>query len=130
MRAWNLRVDQRVSVVAGSILIVLGLGSATASIHVRLGFYAVVAQMIPVLMLVAAVEGRYFREHDEAPPFDRFVKRGFWLAGLVGLGAALAVVARGHDSLILRGSVIYALVLVGVLVSVYAIYGPARTPPG
>lgn len=124
--AWNLRVDQRVSIVVGSILIVLGLGSVTSPAHVRLAFYSVVAQMIPVLMLVAAVEGRYFRERDDASPFDRFLQRGFWLVGLVGFGSALAVVARGRDSLILRGAVIYAVVLVGVLVSIYAIYGPAR----
>jgi hypothetical protein len=122
----NRRVDRRVSVSAGSVLVVMGVGMTTDSVHPRIEFYSVVAQMLPILLLVAAVDGRYFRERGDAPPFDRFLVRGFWVVGLVGIGAALAVVARGHDSVILRGLVIYALVLVGVLVTVYAIHGPAR----
>jgi len=124
--AWNRRVDQRISLAIGSVLIVLGIGSVTKPVHTRVEFYAVVAQILPVLMLVAAVDGRYFRERDNAPPLDRFLIRGFWVIGLIGLGAALAVVARGHDSVMLRGLVIYALMLVGALVTGYAICGPAR----
>jgi hypothetical protein len=103
-----------------------GIGAITRSIHTRIEFYAVVVQLMPVLMLVAAVNGRYFRERDDAPPFDRFLIRGFWVVGLVGIAAALAVVARGRDSVLLRGAVIYSLALIGVLVTVYAIHGPAR----
>jgi hypothetical protein len=123
---WNGHVDRRISVTVGSALIVYGIGAMTRSVHTRIEFYAVVAQLMPVLMLVAAVNGRYFRERDDAPSFDRFLIRGFWVIGLVGITAALAVVARGRDSVLLRGSVIYALALIGVLATVYAIHGPAR----
>lgn len=126
--ALNRRVDQRISLVVGSALVVIGIGEVTEPIHVRVGFYGTVAQIIPVLMLVAAVEGRYFREREDAPPFDRFVQRGFWYAGLIGIAASLTVIARGSDSVLLRGAVIYSLALIGVLVTVYAIYGPARGP--
>jgi hypothetical protein len=126
--ALNRRVDQRISLVVGSALVVIGFGDVTEPIHVRVGFYGTVAQIIPVLMLVAAVEGRYFRERDGDPPLDRFIQRGFWYAGLVGIAASLTVIARGSDSVVLRGAVIYSLALIGVLVSVYAIYGPARDP--
>lgn len=132
--ALNKRVDQRVSLGVGSALIILGIGDLTRPVHVRVGFYGTVAQIIPVLMLVVAVEGRYFRERKGDPPLDRFIQRGFWYAGLIGIAASLAVIARGSDSVLLRGAVVYSLLLIGVLVSVYAIYGPARTqeeaPPG
>jgi hypothetical protein len=123
--AINNRVDRRFSLLVGSALIVVGLGNATESVQVRSGFYASVAQILPVLMLVAAVEGRYFRERKQDEPFDRFVQRGLWFAGLIGISASLAVLARGTDSVLLRGAVIYSAALVGVVVSVYAIYGPA-----
>lgn len=126
--ALNRWVDQRISLVVGSALIVIGIGEVTEPVHVRIGFYGTVAQIIPVLMLVAAVEGRYFRDRKDDPPLDRFIQRGFWYAGLIGIAASLAVVARGSDSVLLRGAVIYSLALIGVLVSVYAIYGPARDP--
>jgi hypothetical protein len=124
--ALTRRVDRRILLVAGSLLVIIGIGEATEPIHVRAGFYGTVAQIIPVLMLVTAVEGRYFREREADPPLDRFIRRGLWFAGLIGIAASLAVVARGGDSMLLRGTVIYSLALGGVLVSVFAIYGPAR----
>ncbi len=59
---------------------------------------------------------------------DRFIQRGFWCGGLIGIAASLAVLARGRDSVLLRGAVIYSRALIGGLVSIYAIYGPARDP--
>ena len=126
--ALNRRVDQRISLGVGSTLVIIGLGQVTDPIHVRVAFYGTVAQIVPVLMLVAAVEGRYFRERKDDPPLDRFIQRGFWYVGLIGIAASLVVIARGSDSVLLRGAVIYSLLLIGVLVSVYAIYGPARVP--
>jgi len=35
---------------------------STVYVHVRRGFYDVVAQMLPVLLLVGGVNGRYFRD--------------------------------------------------------------------
>lgn len=128
--ALSRRVDQRISLVLGSLLLIVGIGEVTEPVHVRVGFYGTVAQIIPVLMLVAAVEGRYFRERKGDPPLDRFIQRGFWYAGLIGIGASLAVIAQGGDSVLLRGAVIYSLALIGVLVTVYAIHGPAREPVG
>jgi hypothetical protein len=91
-----------------------------------MGFYSMVAQMLPVLLLVAAVEGGYFRERDGEESFNRFVIRAFWFGGLLGIAASLAVVARDSDSVLLRGVVLYSLGLVGIFVSVYALHGPAR----
>lgn len=124
--AWNKRVDRRVSLVIGSALLVCGAGMTTVHVHVRHDFYDVVAQILPILMLVGAVNGGYFRDLDAREPFDRFLLRGFWVGGLVGEAAALVVVARGHDSILLRGSVIYGIFLCGVIANVYALHGPAR----
>src|ERR1700728_604591 len=126
---WNRRVDRRVSLTIGSALLVCGAGMATVHVHVRHDFYDVVAQMLPVMMLVGAVYGSYFRYLDARETFDRFLLRGFWVGGLVGEVAALVFVARGHDSILLRGSVIYGLFLCGIIANVYALQGPARAHP-
>jgi hypothetical protein len=68
-------------------LIVVGIGEVSEPIHMRVGFYGTIAQMIPVLMLVAAVEGRYFRtrknDHRRAfHPARILVRR------LIGIGAS------------------------------------------
>jgi hypothetical protein len=127
--ALNRRVDRRVTVSVGSALLIWGMGAATALVHVRNDFYSVVAQMLPVLLLVGAVNGRYFQGLDAKEPFARFFLRGFWIGGVVGEVAALVVVARGHDSILLRGCVIYGLLLCGMIATVYALDGPARRHP-
>jgi peptidoglycan/LPS O-acetylase OafA/YrhL len=124
----NRRIDQRISLVVGSALLAVGAGDVTAPIDVRIDFYGTVAQIIPLLMVVAAVEGRYFRERDGESPVDRFIRQGFWYAGLIGIASSLAVIARGSDSVLLRGAVIYSLALIGIVVTVFAMYGPARDP--
>jgi hypothetical protein len=53
--ALNRRVDRRVTVSIGSALLIFGAGMSTIHVHVRLDFYDVVAQMLPVLLLVGAV---------------------------------------------------------------------------
>jgi hypothetical protein len=127
--ALNRRVDRRVSVSAGSALLIWSMGAITVQVHVRSDFYDVVAQMLPVLLLVGAVNGRYFRDLNAKEAFDRFFLRGFWVGGVVGEVAALVVVARGHDSILLRGCVIYGLLLCGIIATVYALDGPARPHP-
>lgn len=129
--ALNRRLDRRVTVSIASALVILGAGMSTAPVHVRRDFYDVVAQMLPVLLLVGAVNGRYFQGLDAKEPFARFFLRGFWIGGVVGEVAALVVVARGHDSILLRGCVIYGLLLCGMIATVYALDGPARphAPP-
>jgi hypothetical protein len=124
--ALNSRVDRRVTVSVGSVLLIWGMGAITARVHVRSSFYDIVAQILPVLLLVGAVNGRYFQGLDAKEPFARFFLRGFWIGGMVGEVAALVVVARGHDSILLRGCVIYGLLLCGMIATVYALDGPAR----
>jgi hypothetical protein len=85
--------------------------------------------MLPVLLLVGAVNGGYFQGLDAKEPFASFFLRGFWIGGVVGEVAALVVVARGHDSILLRGCVIYGLLLCGTIATVYALDGPARPRP-
>jgi peptidoglycan/LPS O-acetylase OafA/YrhL len=131
--ALNRRVDRRVTVSVGSAFLIWSMGAITVDVHVRSDFYDVVAQMLPVLLLVGAVNGRYFQGLNAKEPFDRFFLRGFWVGGVVGEVAALVVVARGHDSIVLRGCVIYGLLLCGIIATVYALEGPARAhprPPG
>lgn len=112
---------------AAATLAVLGVGQSTASLNLRIEFYEAAAQIMPVLILVAAVEGRYFREQSDDDPTDRFIVRVLWFGGLIGLGTALWVVAEGHDTLILRGIVFCSLILLGMLVSVFALIGPAKS---
>jgi peptidoglycan/LPS O-acetylase OafA/YrhL len=127
--ALNRRVDRRVTLSVASALLILGAGISTVPVHVRRDFYDVVAQMLPVLLLVGAVNGRYFRALNAKGPFDRFFLRGLWVGGLIGEVAALIVIARGHDSTLLRGCVIYGLLLCGTIATVYALDGPARPHP-
>jgi peptidoglycan/LPS O-acetylase OafA/YrhL len=128
-RALNRRVDRRVTVSVGSALLIWSIGAVTVQVHVRTDFYDVVAQMLPVLLLVGAVNGRYFQGLNAKEPFDRFFLRGFWVGAVIGEVAALVVIARGHDSILLRGCVIYGLLLCGIIATVYALEGPARTHP-
>lgn len=123
--AWNSRVDRRISMAVGTTLIVLGLGDVTAKVHVRPGFYGAVAQILPVLLLAIVVEGRYFRRLDQRESFDRFLLRGLLFVPLLGEGASLACVAQGHDTVWLRGTVLFALGVVVLLIVLYAAYGPA-----
>jgi hypothetical protein len=111
--------------VVGTTLLVLGLGDLTAKMHVRLGFYSAVAQVLPVLLLAVVVEGRYFRRLDQRESFDRFILRGLLFIPLLGEGASLACIAQGHDTVWLRGTVLFALGVVVLLIVLYASYGPA-----
>lgn len=102
------------SLLLGTSLIIFGLGEATSRIHIRGAFYAVVAQILPVLLLAIVVEGRYFRDLKHRSPYDRFLLRGLLFSPIVGEIACLIVVAQGHDALLPRGTVLFAL---GVLAS-------------
>lgn len=123
--AWNSRVDRRISLTIGAVLLILAIGSLTAKVHIRLAFYAVLAQVLPVLLLAVVVEGRYFRRLDRREPFDRFLLRGLLYMPVVGEAAALICVAQGHDSELLRGTVLFALGVTIMLLLLYASYGPA-----
>jgi hypothetical protein len=123
--AWNSRVDRRISLTIGAVLMILGLGDLTARMHIKLAFYAVLAQVLPILLLAVVVEGRYFRGLDHRESFDRFLLRGLLYMPVLGEGAALICVAQGHDSELLRGAVLFALGVTIMLLLLYASYGPA-----
>lgn len=104
---------------------ILGLGDLTARVHIKLGFYSVLAQVLPILLLAVVVEGRYFRGLDHRESFDRFLLRGLLYMPVLGEAAALVCVAQGHDSELLRGTVLFALGVTVMLLLLYASYGPA-----
>jgi hypothetical protein len=127
-----LRLEQRVlgyserrpAVALGALLMGLGAGKTTGPLPHSL--YATVAQVLPVFMVVAVIEGRYFHQLERRPKFERFFLGGFLLLPLAAEIVAIAELAIAHDPLFLR-----ALVLVGggcalLLVWVYATLGPTR----
>lgn len=122
---WNARVDRRVSLLAPTLLMLYGAGLASSRVHVRQAFYAVLAQVLPVLMLAVVVEGRYFRNIGHREPLDRFLLRGLLLLPALGELSALIVLAEGHDTLWLRGSCLLALGTAVLMLFVYAVDGPA-----
>jgi hypothetical protein len=121
----NARVDRRISLTVGAIVFVVGLGDVTARLRPRLGFYGTLAQVLPVLLLAVVVEGRYFRGLERRQSFDRFLLKGLLYVPLLGEAAALACVAEGHDTALMRGVVLFALGLTVILLIVYASDGPA-----
>jgi hypothetical protein len=123
--AWNARVDRRISLTVGAALMVVGLGDVTSKVHVKLAFYAVLAQVLPILLLAVVVEGRYFRGLDRRESFERFLLRGLLYMPMLGEAAALVCVAQGRDSELLRGTVLFALGVTVMLMLLYASYGPA-----
>jgi hypothetical protein len=123
--AWNDRVDRRISLTIGAVLMILGLGDLTARVHIKLDFYSVLAQVLPILLLAVVVEGRYFRSLDRREPFDRFFLKGLLYMPVLGEAAALVCVAQGHDSELLRGTVLFAFGVTVMLLLLYAAYGPA-----
>ena len=123
--AWNARIDERISLTVGAALLILGIGGLTARVHVKLAFYAVLAQVLPILLLAVVVEERYFRSLDLRESFDRFFLRGLLYMPVLSEAAALICVARGHDSELLRGTVLFALGVTVMLLLLYASYGPA-----
>lgn len=119
---------RRALLTVGALLLAVSLGASTSRIHVKPIFYATVAQVLPVLLLVAVVEGRYFRHLDRRESFDRFFLKGLLLTPIIGETAALVCVALGHDNLALRGFTLLAFVATGTLLFAYATVGPLNDP--
>ena len=118
------RVKQA-SVVLGTFLAVMGIGLATRPWPIEPEFYEAAAQVIPILLLVAAVEGRFFLDRPACPAFYAFLMRWFLIVPLFAEGAALTAIARGDDDALLRGTV-FAGALLGVsLFLAFACDGPA-----
>jgi hypothetical protein len=104
-------------------------GLAVWRIHPRLAFYSSVAELIPVLLLVIIVQAGYFRGIDRQDRFRTHMSRWILSTILVSEGSALACVASGSDSLLLRTFVFYGLLWICMLIYVYATDGPRRPPP-
>jgi hypothetical protein len=117
------RVKQA-SVVVGTVLLALAIGLATRSWSIEPGFYDAVAQVIPILLLVAAVEGRFFVDRPARPAFSAFLVRWFLVLPLFAEGAALTAIARGSDDVLLRGTVFAGALLSVSLFLAFAFDGP------
>jgi hypothetical protein len=106
------------------------VGFATRSLHIRQEFYAVVAQVLPVFLLVIAVEGRFFRERPHLSAPRRVIIEQLLAVTVVAECFSLVVIARGSDAVPLRGGVLVGLSLVIILFGVLATEGPMADDEG
>jgi hypothetical protein len=104
------------------------VGAATEPLHVRQEFYAIVAQVLPVFLLVVAVEGRFFFERPVYGPFRRYLGNQTLVLALLGEVFALIAVARGTATAMERGGVLIALGILGFQFMTFASFGPAAAP--
>ena len=109
-------------------LSVVAIGRSAQHLHIEQGFYAVVAQVLPVFLLIVAVEGRFFRGHTRRSHTAAVTTEMLLYLAMMGEAFALAAVARGHDSELLRGGVLTALLVVGLTFIVIAVDGPVKAP--
>jgi len=117
--------DSSAGLVVGFALAIAMMGVGARHWHVSVEFYATVAQVIPVLLLAAAVEGRMFRSRRNHTRFQARAMRGSLLLVGIGEASALAVVARGHDSALLRIGSMAGIVVVVAAFIVFTLDGPA-----
>ena len=115
------RVLTALLIVVTLVVFLLG-GLITEGWHLRDAFYEAVAQVMPVLLLVAAVEGRFFAERK--PALATLGLRWYLYVALAGEACALGVLARGGESAFLRGGVLAGLTAVLALFLVFALEGP------
>jgi len=115
-------------VVAGTGALVAAIGLATRALAIKPGFYETVAQVIPIFLLVAVVEGRFFVERPARSPFSAFMVQWFLVMPVFAEGAALAAIARGSDSDIVRGAVLTGMLLSVSLFFAFALDGPLPEP--
>ncbi|MCW3020001.1 MAG: hypothetical protein JWN10_2309 [Solirubrobacterales bacterium] len=115
-------VGRQIVLIVDVALLIAGLGVSTT--RITLGFYVVIAQVLPVLLLAVVVQGRYFRDLDRRGSFDGFVLKGLLYLPLLGEAAALSCIAHGGDSAPLRGMVLLAVGITAGLVIHYACDGP------
>jgi hypothetical protein len=123
-----VRIGRRALLLTGAFVLTVVFGLSTSPAHVKPPFYSAMAQILPVLLLVAVVEGRYLRNMETRAPFDRFVLTGLFLTPALGELSALTCVAIGHDNVLLRGMTLFAAAITAALLIVYALEGPAKTP--
>ncbi len=100
------------------------IGVASRPLDIRQDFYAVVAQVLPVFLLVIAVEGRFFRDRPQHSAARRLLAEQLLVLMLLAECFALATVAHGSASVPLRGGVLAGLVLALLTFAVLASDGP------
>jgi hypothetical protein len=125
-QAWHQRVDRRLTLSAGGVCGAVGAGEISQMWHLHSTFYITVAQILPIMLLVGVVEGRYYRRLWVRTAFDRYLLMCVLLVPLAGEAAALACLGLGHDATVLRGLVLFGLGLSAMTVIVYAFHGPQR----
>ncbi len=131
LAVWLRRAaDSPAGLVIGFALAIATMGVGARRWHASVEFYATVAQVIPVLLLAAAVEGRMFRSRRNRTRFQARAMRGSLLLVGVGEASSLAVVARGHDSALLRIGALAGIVVVVAAFVVFALDSPAPPDDG
>lgn len=131
-----MRVLRFLGVVAAIAVVISVVGISSRPLHVRQDFYAVVAQVLPVFLLVLAFEARLFVERPHHGPILRSVLEQILTVTLLGEIFALIAVAHGSASDAVRGGVLTSLLLVLLLFGAVASSAPgarssedAEAPP-
>src|ERR1700750_175017 len=114
-------MERPVSLLVMLALIVVVVGLFVGRLPGR--FYETAAQVLPIFLLVAIVEGRYFAGLGWRTPGDRVVMRGTLALVLAGEVAALVAVAGGADQVIVPGLVVNSLGWSALLLWLYASRG-------
>ena len=130
-RRFDVRADalmeRPLSLLIMLAFIVLAAGFAVGALGgLPQRFYEIAAQVLPIFMLVAIVEGRYFAALGSLTPRGRVFMRGTLALILAGEAAALIAVAGAGDHVVLRGLVVNGLGWSALLLWIYASRGPAR----
>ncbi len=127
VRRWWQAVE--ISPLTYGVVLTLGVASFAWVLRASsfsIGFYQAVAQVIPVLLLVAVVHGGYFHGLSRRPRADRPMLRALFAIPLVAEGCALWALALGGDTLLLRAGVLAGLIVLLSLFIVFALEGPIR----
>ena len=120
-------MERPLSLLTMLACIVLAVGLAVGALGgLPQRFYDIAAQVLPIFMLVAIVEGRYFAAPGSRTPGDRVFMRGTLAILLAGEAATLVAVAGAGDHVVLRGLVVNSLGWSALLLWLYASRGPAQ----
>jgi hypothetical protein len=109
--------------VATIVAVYALFGGAALSFHhsalppVRSQFYEIAAQIIPVLLLVVAIERRVLEMRPSVDRSPNSIRLCIAAAFLLGEGSALYVVAIGHDE-----SWLFAAVVVNLLIGFLLVF--------
>jgi RsiW-degrading membrane proteinase PrsW (M82 family) len=119
-----MRLLRHFAVLCTFAIVIAVIGEASRSLHIRQEFYGVVAQVLPVFLLVIAVEGRFFAERPQHGPLRRLIVEYLLVVALLGEFSALIAVAQGSATDTVRGGVLTGLLLVALLFGAMALIDP------